>query len=456
MNALETFAAWIADAPRDHGETAVAPARRAFLDTLGCMLAGAGEPASAGVRRAVARWGDGPCTVVGSDRRVPAPWAAMANGTAAHALDFDDYEDPGATHPSAVLVPALLALGEERQAPGGDLLDGYIAGLEIIVRLGAAVNLSHYHRGWHATGTLGAVGAAAAGARLLKLNVRDIGYAIGLAASMASGFKSQFGTMAKPLHAGLAAKAGVLAASLAAEGMTASAEVFDGEWSILRLMAGPEAEGFAGALRVLGDPLAIEAYGLVIKPYPCCGYIHGTLEGILDLRRAEGLSAPDIAGIIAQIPARNAEILMYPRPETPMQARFSLPYCAAVAALHGAVTVADFAPEAVARPEVRAWLPKVTLETHPIHERSSDLSCIEPSIVTLRLARGGERRIEVAHPRGTPARPLSDGEMSEKFRSCAAGVLSAELAAAAAARIADLDCLADVGELMRHLRTAPN
>jgi 2-methylcitrate dehydratase PrpD len=219
----------------------------------------------------------------------------MANGTAAHALDFDDYEDPGATHPSAVLVPALLALGEERQAPGGDLLDAYIAGLEIIVRLGAAVNLSHYHRGWHATGTLGAVGAAAAGARLLKLNVRDVGYAFGIAASMASGFKSQFGTMAKPLHAGLAAKAGVLAASLAAEGMTASAEVFDGEWSILRLMAGSEAEGFAGALRDLGDPLAIESYGLVIKPYPCCGYIHGTLDGILDLRRAEGLSAPDIA-----------------------------------------------------------------------------------------------------------------------------------------------------------------
>jgi 2-methylcitrate dehydratase PrpD len=283
------------------------------------MLAGAGEPASAGVRRAVARLGDGPCTVVGSDRRAPAPWAAMANGTAAHALDFDDYEDPGATHPSAVLVPALLALGEERQAPGGDLLDAYIAGLEIIVRLGAAVNLSHYHRGWHATGTLGAIGAAAAAARLLKLNVRDVGYAIGLAASMASGFKSQFGTMAKPLHAGLAAKAGVLAASLAAEGMTASAEVFDGEWSILRLMAGPEAEGFAGALRDLGDPLAIESYGLVIKPYPCCGYIHGTLDGILDLRRAEGLSAPDIAGIIAQIPARNAEILMYPRPETTAQ-----------------------------------------------------------------------------------------------------------------------------------------
>ena len=456
MNALETLAAWIAGAPRDHGAAATASARRAFLDTLGCMLAGTGDPAAVGVRRTVARWGDGPCTVVGSVHSAAAPWAALANGTAAHALDFDDYEDPGATHPSAVLVPALLALGEERQAPGRDLIDAYIAGLEVIVRLGLAVNLSHYHRGWHATGTLGAVGAAAAGARLLKLNAQESGYVIGLAASMAAGFKAQFGTMAKPLHAGLAAKAGVLSASLAAAGLTASPDVLDGEWSILRLMAGPEAEGFERALKGLGGPLAIEAYGLVIKPYPCCGYIHGTLDGILDLRRAEGLSASDIAGVTARIPARNAEILMYPRPGTPMQARFSLPYCAAVAILQGTVSVSDFTAEAVLRPEVQAWLPRVTLETHPVHDRSSDLACLEPSVVTLHLAGGGERRIEVAHPRGTPQRPLRDAEMSEKFRSCAAGVLSPEAAAVAEAAVAELDRLADVSTLLSHLRPTPH
>ncbi len=456
MNALETLAAWIADAPGVSGQTVIAPARRAFLDTLGCMLAGTGDPAAAGVRQTVARWGDGPCTIAGSDRSAAAPWAALANGTAAHALDFDDYEDPGATHPSAVLVPALLALGEERQAPGRDLINAYIAGLEVIVRVGAAVNLSHYHRGWHSTATLGALGAAAAGARLLKLNMKETGHPLGLATSMAAGFKAQFGTMAKPLHAGLAAKAGVLSASLAAAGLTASPDVLDGEWSILRLMAGSEAEGFGRALTDLGDPLAIEAYGLVVKPYPCCGYIHGTLDGILDLRQSEGLSASDVAAVTARIPARNAEILMYPRPETPMQARFSLPYCAAVAVLYGKLGVADFAPEAVLRPEVRAWLPKVTLETHPIHERSSDLACLEPAVVTLHLAGGGERRIEVAHPRGTPQRPLSDADMSDKFRSCAAGALSAEAAAAAEASVAGLESLANVRALLGHFQAAPN
>lgn len=455
MNALEIFAVWIAEAPRHESETAVLRARGAVLDILGCMLAGAGEPAAETVRRTVAGWGEGACTLVGTERRAAAPWAALANGAAAHALDFDDYEEPGATHPSAVLVPALLALGEERRASGRDLLDAYIAGLEVIVRLGEAVNLSHYHRGWHATATLGALGAAAAGARLLKLDARGAGHALGLATSMAAGFKNQFGTMAKPLHAGLAAKAGVLAAALAAEGMTASGEGLDGEWSVLSLMAGPEAEGFERCLRDLGNPLAIEAYGLVIKPYPCCGYIHGTLDGVLDLRRAGALKTGDIAGVTARIPARNAEILAYPRPRDPMQARFSLQYCAAVAALTGAVTPADFTAEAVARPERRAWLANVTLETHPVHDRSSDLAHREPDEVTLRLTDGGERRIVATLLRGTPARPLSMAEMSQKFRSCAQGVLSAEAARAAEAAILELSNIIDINILTGLFRVVP-
>lgn len=455
MTALETLAAWIADAPRDHGPVALARARVAFLDTLGCMLAGAGDPAAESVRRTVAAWGEGPCTIVGTETRAPAPWAALANGTAAHALDFDDHEEPGATHPSAVLVPALLALGETRRSPGRDLLDAYIAGFEIIVRLGEAVNLSHYHRGWHSTATLGALGAAAAGARLLKLDGKEAGHAIGLASSMAAGFKAQFGTMAKPLHAGLAAKAGVVSASLAAEGMTGSPRVLDGEWSLLSLMAGTEAAGFDGPLRSLGAPLAIESYGLVVKPYPCCGYIHGTLDGLLELRRAGSLSAGDIAGVTARIPGRNAEILPYARPESPSEARFSLQYCAAVAALTGSLTVADFTPEAVARPEVRAWLPKVALETHPIHDRSSDLALREPDVVTLQLSGGGERRIEVTQVRGTPDRPLGDAELSAKFRACAAGRLSGAQAAAAEAAVSGLEEVAEVGEVMRHFAPLP-
>ncbi len=453
-NALATFATWISEVPREHGPLAYERACSAVLDTLGCALAGVGEPGVLAVRRTVSDWGAGNCTVWGSAQRVSPPWAALANGTAVHALDFDDYENPGNTHPSAVLLPALLALGEARGASGRELLDAYVIGLEIIIRCGEAVNLSHYHRGWHSTCTLGTLGAAAACARLLGLDPAGAGHALGLATSMASGFNSQFGTAAKPLHAGLAAKNGIVAATLAAEGVTASADVLDGDWSLLSLMAGPDAKGFQGPLGKLGAPLGIEEYGLVVKAYPCCGYIHRSLDGLLDLRAAHGLTGAGIARVTARIPARNAEILTYPEPRDPSEARFSLQYCAAVAALTGSVTLADFTPEAVARPEVRAWLPKVTLETHPLRAESSDLAQVEPDVVTLELTGGETHRLEVTEPRGAPARPLGADALMAKFRACAGGVLPDEAAEAAGAAVLGLDELPDLDRLTRHLRPA--
>ena len=142
-------------------------------------------------------------------------------------MDFDDYDLASVSHPSAVLVPALIALGEERCASGSEILDAYIVGLEVIARVGMAVNMSHYALGWHATATIGAIGAAAACARIMNLNAEEIANAISLATSMASGYKSQFGTMAKPVHAGLAAKSGVIAAAMGAAGITASSDTLD-------------------------------------------------------------------------------------------------------------------------------------------------------------------------------------------------------------------------------------
>src|SRR5690606_18663480 len=152
------------------------------------------------------------------------PWAALANGTAAHALDFDDNFDPAKAHASAVLIPAILALAEERPAPGFAVLDAYIVGLQIMGRVGQGINPFHRNRGWHATATVGAIGAAAACARLLALSSAQATHALSLATSMAAGSMAQFGTMAKPLHAGLAAKSGVIAASLAQAGLDAGAE----------------------------------------------------------------------------------------------------------------------------------------------------------------------------------------------------------------------------------------
>src|SRR5947209_19955868 len=189
----------------DVAEDALVVARSAFLDTVGVMLAGSLEPAAGIVQRlAATEAGAGPCRIFGTELSVNAGWAALVNGTAAHALDYDDMCFVSLAHPSAPLVSALLALGEKTSAPGRRLLEAYVIGFEVEAVLGRVMNPRHYQSGWHCTSTIGSIGAAAACARLLRLDSVSTANCIALAASQASGLKENFGTMSKPLHAGLA------------------------------------------------------------------------------------------------------------------------------------------------------------------------------------------------------------------------------------------------------------
>jgi 2-methylcitrate dehydratase PrpD len=292
--AARRLGAFIASAPEDHAPLALERARTAFLDTIGCMLLGAESEAARIVHAASSDWGTGAAVIAGTSRSAAAPWAALTNGTAAHAYDLDDYEDPGNTHPSAVLVPALLAAAADREVGGAAVLDAYIVGLEAIIRLGEAVNFSHYNRGWHSTRTLGAIGAAAGMARLARLDAKKAGHAVSLATSMTGGFTSQFGTTAKALHAGLAAQAGVMAANLAAAGATSGPAVLDGPVSLASLMADP-GEACFGSLDRLGVPWGIEEHGLSIKLHSSCGYTHRAIDGALRLRSEHGARPNDIA-----------------------------------------------------------------------------------------------------------------------------------------------------------------
>ena len=251
------MAAWIEAAPRSWSEIALARAEAAFIDTVACMLAGADDPAARRARATTARWGAGDATICGTPTRQAEPWAALANGTAAHALDYDDVLEIANAHVSAVLVPAILALGEERQAAGEDCLDAFIVGVEIMARLGEAMNMTHYFLGWHTTLTLGSISAAAAAARLLKLDAARASAAISIATSMASGLKLHLGTMTKPIHAGLAAKNGILAAAMAESGVTAAEDIFEGERGFVALFAGTPIARLDDALEKLGAPPAI-------------------------------------------------------------------------------------------------------------------------------------------------------------------------------------------------------
>ncbi|RAI02092.1 hypothetical protein DLJ53_12015 [Acuticoccus sediminis] len=418
MTTTRRIAEWAATAPRTWSADALRTAHRAFVDTLGVTLAGQAEEVSTRLLAATAAWGDGAIAILGRSATRPAPWAALVNGAAAHALDFDDVLDPAMAHPSAPLVPALLALGEETGATWGDVLDAYIVGFEVMARLGEAMNLSHYHRGWHTTLSLGSPACAVAAARLLGLDVERTHAAFSAATSMAGGSKQQFGAMMKPVHSGLAAKNGLVAARFAEAGITAAGEIVDGPWGMVAMMA----EGAAGsaAMGPLGAPPAIEEHGVWAKRYPSCASTHRPADALLALK-AEGLTAGNVESIVALVsPAAQAN-LRYRIPEDPSQARFSLGYCAAAALIDGDLTLASFAPAAIARADVRALAERVGMDIHPDLAGSRPVADVTERTTVIVTTRGGATlRKDVGDPRGHPRRPLTDAELTEKFLTCAA------------------------------------
>lgn len=416
----EGLARWIATRRAPWPAAAIEQAERAIVDTIACMIAGAGEEAVHRVRGGLAGWGgEGAASAIGAASGRDAPWAAMINGTAAHALDYDDVLDPASSHPSAVLVPALLALGEEIDARGADLVDAYVVGLEVEECLAEAANMIHYARGWHTTLSFGAPAAAAACARLLRLDAASARNAISLATSHAGGFKRQFGTDAKPFHAGLAAKNGIVAARMAAAGLTADPAAFEGPRGFLDLMVGPGSAGFGDVLRRLDGPPAIVAPGVWLKRYPCCASAHRALDGLRATMRAHRLAPADVAGVEARVPEIDTRNLMYVAPANPMQARFSMGFCLASAVLDGDVTLGSFARHAIARPDVAELLPRMIMTSDP--EQPADMPSTRPRWAQVSVTTRDGRRIttRVTDPEGYPRNPLDEAALAAKFRDCA-------------------------------------
>lgn len=436
VNPLLAYGTWIANAGSDWPDEAKVAALHAFIDTIGVAIPGASEPVTRKVLATVQGWGAGPCAVIGCGQRLAAPWAALINGTAAHALDFDDNFDPPKAHASAVLVAAILALAEQEAAPGAACLDAYIAGLQIMGRIGQGVNPAHRNRGWHATGTVGAIGAAAAGARLLRLPEREAAHALSIATSMAGGFVAQFGTATKPLHAGLAAKAGVMAASLARAGIDAGLGALDGPQGMNRLMVGPDLDALRAALGPVehgqtlrfetddvGEPLLLLSSGLKVKRFPNCGSAHRAMDGLLALRERHCFAAEDIAEVRVTAPASHLANLMYEDPRTPAQARFSLEYALATIALHGRCALGDFTAAAIADPAARAFFARVRRVA--IDKGEGEL----PTRVDVALSDGTTHSIESVMPVGSLAAPFSERQYWTKFDECAVGFIpSGELA----------------------------
>ncbi len=449
------LARWAA-APGTHASgRALELALNAWLDVCACMVAGAGDEATRRVARAAAAWGGAGASVVGRRELLSAPGAALVNGTAAHALDFDDNFHPMAGHATAVLVPAIMAAAERCGASGLAALDAYVTGLEVAAVIGDAVGLGHYERGWHSTSTIGAMAAAAACARVAGLDADGMGRAIGLGFSFASGTKRQFGTRAKPMHAGMAAMHGVMAADLAAAGMDAHPEPLEGPWGFRDLFAGASSPGFEVPLAGIGDPLAIERHGLKAKIHPCCASSHCAVDGVVALMREQALSPADVSAVEVAVLPMSRDNLMYDRPATEMEARFSMHYAVALAVLQGGMGLEDFTAQAIARTEVRAWLARVEMrlprDGEPIARADNGR---EPAQVTLRLADGRTLTRYVQHAVGTLQCPMTPAQLAAKLAGCATDRLSPGEQQRLSAAVGSLASAKEIGVLMALLRSA--
>jgi len=399
------------------GEEDSTLARRTLLDTVGVAVAARDE---APVRLLAASLGAlpaGPATVWHSGERTDAATAALLNGTAGHALDFDDVTDVAMGHPSVVLWPALVAAAQEQGASGRALLEAYVVGFVVHAAVARAMDVpAHYSRGWHSTATIGILGATAGVARLCGLSTDATQRAIGLAASLAGGSRQNFGTMTKPLHPGLAARDAIFAVRLAAAGFTADTDELDSPLGYFSRFA-PGAD-VSRALATLEGTAAFAESGINVKKYPCCYNTHRTADASLDLRARDGLDSATITRIHVVLEPLGFEPLIHHRPRTGLQGKFSVEYVIAAALLDGAVSLASFTDDAVQRPEAQALIEKITYgvaETPPFGPEEWGYAY---SALEVETEDGSVHRFRTDVPRGDTRSPLSIEDLDAKFADC--------------------------------------
>ena len=423
---------------------AVKWAKWGLLDCTGVALAGAATELSGIVDNYLNFVGGNPqARVIGLGTAANLPEAAMANGALAHALDFDDVGGFG--HPTAVLAPVIYALAEVAKPSGKEALTAYVAGYEVGNCLAdrntfGKIDTKSWHLGWHPTGPYGTIGATCTAARLLKLTREQTMHAMGIAASEACGIQKNFGTMTKPLHAGLAARNGVFAALLAQRGFTADMDALGGEQGFLRAFKGPGDYTEELVCAKLGKTYSLER-GLVIKWYPACWSTHRATSGVIELVKQHALRPDDIESIevdLRLIP------LLHTNPATGLQGKFSMAFNLALGALKGWSDIPDYAAPRTQETGLRSIMQKVRHVQDPA----------DGSVNVTIVSKDG-KRIEknIKHAPGDPSFGLQEERTLGKFRACADYRLSAEAVTTVEKDLLNLDQLPDLKRLMSALTT---
>src|SRR6266446_1081778 len=434
--------------------------KRSVIDGLGLALAGAASETGAITRRYLASLGiasSSGSTVVGSELRLPARFAAFANGVSIHADDYDDTQLAVAkdrvygllTHPTAPALPPVLALAERDRRSGRDLLTAYQVGVEVECKIAEAILPRHYQHGFHSTATCGAIGAAAGAAKLLGLDRETTRRALSLGATQAAGLRENFGTMTKPFHAGRAAESGVVAAEMAALGFTASPNGLEADRGFFRAAGGGySAEMIDGKL---GHPWTFASPGVSIKPHPSGSLTHPGMSVMLDLIHRHDLRPEQVERVAVGTNHNMPNALIHHQPRNELQAKFSMEFCMAILLLERKAGLAQFTDQVVNRDDVQAMLRRVEFGVHPQAEAVGFDKMT--TIVEVELDDGSTVKGSADFGKGSPANPMTDDELEEKFMQCAMwGGLDAEQTRTVIDLAWRIETLDDVGELTQHLR----
>jgi len=415
MELTKHLGQFVADLSANHlPEEAARIARMGFIDTIGTMMVGRKED-SVRIMTEVLAPADGPASLHFGPRKATAPEAAWINGTAAHALDYDDVSLRG--HPSTVLVPAILAEAETLNSSGSDMITAYVAGYEVWAELALRETGLLHEKGWHPTGLYGAPAAAAACAKLRKLDAEKSAIAIALGASQSSGLMSNFGTMTKPFHAGKAAHAGIMAARLAEAGFTANTDALEHPRGFLHAIS-PHGNEDRTSEPKAGKDFAILTYGLGIKKYPMCYATHRAIDCVLDLINDSPVQAGDVKKISVSISDNASKVLRNKQPDTGLAAKFSIQFAMASGIIAKRVGLRELTDDFVQRPDVQDMMRKVevvtTTDYDPEMPGAARADSVSVELNDGRVIAGAP----VTRATGHPSRPLTDAQLFDKFADC--------------------------------------
>jgi 2-methylcitrate dehydratase PrpD len=433
----------------------VEKARVPFLDTIGVALLGSTYPCG---RIAIdfvrERGGAHEATVIGSGFKSSITDAAFANGVSAFSPDFDDFNEEIFLHPSAGLIPAILAVGEATRASGSRILAAYIIGWEVLDTIGRAAEagrFAHRTRGWHPTCSIGTLGATAVAAKILNLDAEHIKIALGIAGSMASGTVQQYGTMAFYFHAGFAAKNGVTAAMLAQKGVTAELDILESQYGFLNLFNGEDNHDPIKPEK-LGNPYVLVSPGFGLKKYACCSLVQCPIEGMQELVKREHFVPDDVELIEIGIhPKLKTQIARYDNPANSAEAQFSEQFHAAVGTVYpDIVGFAPYKEEILSDSRVQKLMRRVKVYVHP------DLTTEKPDAVythyiKVKLKNGREFAFTKAIVGGDVKKPLTQEEVERKYKDCAGSVLPPSEIEHSVELINTLEKLEDIGILIKVL-----